>query len=49
MTEKDALYLRFLKSVQSQDGLKTALLSESALQEDCLLLRNVAIKGLIYG
>jgi hypothetical protein len=37
MTEEDALYLSFLKSVQAQEYFATTLLIESALQKDWLL------------
>ncbi|NJL49963.1 MAG: DUF2281 domain-containing protein [Leptolyngbyaceae cyanobacterium SM2_5_2] len=37
LLDKVLVFLRFLKSVQAQDGLETALLSESALQKDWLL------------
>ena len=37
LLDKVLVFLRFLKLVQAQDGLETALLSESALQKDWLL------------
>jgi hypothetical protein len=37
LLDKVLVFLRFLKSVQAQEGFETALLSESALQKDWLL------------